>query len=182
MGTENASWWRNCFSLLKQIVEQPSDPGVCDSLLMIHRITERLKQTQTQPKSNIRREHVQFFCHLSNSLAANSWHSKSIHESGIFINDHVSADLCSKELKSINHKFPSCVIGMCMCVCVCLSVFLYLLPPGRRVSLSRSWTPPSGLLYIARGAAGVVFVWLGGVVHLPNDLSEQFVYHGFALG
>lgn len=39
-----------------------------------------------------------------------------------------------------------------------------------------------GLLYIARGAAGVILVRLGGVVHLPNDLSEQFVYHGFALG
>lgn len=39
-----------------------------------------------------------------------------------------------------------------------------------------------GLLYIARGAAGVIFVRLGGVVHLPNDLSEQFIYHGFAFG
>lgn len=38
-----------------------------------------------------------------------------------------------------------------------------------------------GLLYIAGGAAGVILVWLGGVVHLPNDLSEQFVHHGFAL-
>lgn len=38
------------------------------------------------------------------------------------------------------------------------------------------------LLYIARGAAGVVLVRLGSVVHLPNYLSEQFVDHGFALG
>lgn len=38
------------------------------------------------------------------------------------------------------------------------------------------------LLYIARRAAGVVLVWLGSVVHLPHDLGEQFVHHGFALG
>lgn len=46
----------------------------------------------------------------------------------------------------------------------------------------KSKDPPGGLLYIARGTAGVILVWLGGVVHLPNDFCKQFVYHGFAFG
>lgn len=76
------------------------------------------------------------------------------------------------------------LIGMCMCVfCKCVS----LRCEAKQLTLSWPFCPActgglSWLLYIARGAAGVVFVRLGGVVHLPNDLGEQFVYHGFALG
>lgn len=39
-----------------------------------------------------------------------------------------------------------------------------------------------GLLYIARGAARVVLIRLGCVVHLSHNLGEQFIYHGFAFG
>lgn len=93
--------------------------------------------------------------------------------------------LCSIELKSIafNHEFVFCLIGMCMCVSKSVSVCC----ESKEFPLSGLFARPvlggpRGLLYIARRAAGVILVWLGGVVHLPNDLSEQFVYHGFALG
>lgn len=93
--------------------------------------------------------------------------------------------LCISDLKSIafNHEFFFSLTGMCMCVSKCVSVCC----GSKEAPLSRlfphtcSQRPP-GLLYIARGAAGIILVWLGGVVHLPNNLGEQFVYHGFALG
>ena len=40
----------------------------------------------------------------------------------------------------------------------------------------------SMLLYVTRGTARVVLVGLGGIVHLPDDLGEEFVHHGFTLG
>lgn len=93
--------------------------------------------------------------------------------------------LCSTDLVSIalNCEFIFSLIGMCMCVSKCVSVHCKSnkVPSKWTFCLACSWWPPPGLLYIARGAAGVVLVWLGGVVHLPNDLSEQFVYHSFAL-
>ena len=64
-------------------------------------------------------------------------------------------------------------------VCMCVSPLYGILCRDFPVVLSHE---ALGLLYIAGGAAGVILVWLGGVVHLPNDLSEQFVHHGFALG
>lgn len=70
-----------------------------------------------------------------------------------------------------------------VCFCVSLSCKSKELPLSGLFFLGLACScRPWWLLYIARGAAGVVLVRLGSVVHLPNNLREQFVYHGFALG
>lgn len=92
--------------------------------------------------------------------------------------------LCSTDLVSIalNCEFIFSLIGMCVSKCVSVHCKSNKFPLSGLFAWSVPGTPPSpGLLYIARGAAGVVLVWLSGVVHLPNDLGEQFVYHSFAL-
>lgn len=105
--------------------------------------------------------------------------SKHIHDSHVVINNHVTAPVIL--LRDKIHRVQPWIylpfnwhVHVCVYVCVSLCCELTF-------CLACSWRP-LGLLYIARGAAGVIFVWLGGVVHLPNDLSEQFIYHGFALG
>lgn len=120
-------------------------------------------------------------CHLSISLAANSWFSSFITHLSLII---MSLRLfCSTEsfYAALNHEFILSLTGMCVskCASVCCKSKKR---PLCRLSAGPVLRAPRGLLYIARGAAGVILVWLGGVVHLPNDLSKQFVYHGFALG
>jgi len=108
---------------------------------------------------------------------------KCIHYSHLFINDYVTDDFMLRGVKLHCAQpwiFHSSNWHVCVCVCVCVCCGLV----ERPVSILFAWPVPGGpgLLYIARGAARVILVWLGGVVHLPNDLREQFVYHGFALG
>lgn len=67
--------------------------------------------------------------------------------------------------------FCKCIwLFLPVCACVCARVYVCASPRT------------GGLLYIAGGAAGIVFVWLRCVVHLSDDFGEQFIHHGLALG
>lgn len=109
-------------------------------------------------------------------------HSKCIHYSHVVINNHVIADFMLHRVK-IHCVQPWISLPFNWHMHVCVSNWDSLCCKSKLLPLSRLFARPTpGLLYIARGAAGVILIWLGGVVHLSNDLSEQFVYHSFALG
>lgn len=132
------------------------------------------RQKQTIEDGDIRRGYVPF-CYASNSLVANSWHSPF----SFYCN--FNAAMNSNPL-CLTTTFHSVLLAF-VCLSVCISYTRGELSLSTHFFVSRlvSQRPP-GLLYIARGAAGIIFVRLGSVVHLPNDLGKEFIYHSFALG